>query len=458
MTNPRTLLEAMDQAMEADRLEQRMPELVRQVEQGLLSLEPPSGESLFERLVFDYGIIASGILDRFQPLLEAVSQRGHGPWGPARWHHFSAPDDSLYHQFVADLTTDEFLCWCWSQPGAPEMTESTVERQVRSDRLAGLLREYPPGHVSHERKMQEEGFDLSESWATGKTTFQRVVESQWVRLPAQQKEFEWTNTLRRFRQLAKAAAKQCPADHRFLALVPACLAAERAWCAHQDAHRFSRREDRPDWAGTWLETLKDLAPSQGGKRGTPLQGWEAFMAWSVQSAPPSVEVVGAVAAGWRVLASWFPEDFSAKSARLALVDTVTQGLERIGVDNLLASRSSLEERYPLAHAFWQNFEGGIGKKEGQEEWEPDELWKVVLPLVIKDDPEKSLSAFFTRRMEKHLPKGEAFQWPNVPFWNQVVATWGWSEPLRAQARAQGLEQRLEDPSGPPPPTRGKPRL
>lgn len=458
MSKRLSLLDAMDQAMDADRLEQELPELVRQVDQGLLSLENPTGGSLFERLVYDYGIIASGILDRFQPLLEAVSKQGHGPWGPASWHQFSGPGASLYHQFVTDLVTDEFLGWCWAQPGAPEMTEPTVERQVRSDRLDSLLREYPPGHVSHEREMQEHGFRLDETWATGKTTFERMVESQTLRLPTSQKEFEWTHSLRRFRQLAKRAAQEGLGEQRFLAVVPANLAADRAWTAHQDAARFSSNKERPEWVGTWLEFFKDLAPPQGNKRGTPQQGFQAFMDWAVQSAPPSVEVVGAVAAGWRVMAALFPNDFSAKADRLALVDAVTQGLERVGIEALLAASASRENRYPLAHSFWQDFEEGLGMKEGQEKWKPDELWKVVLPLAIKGSPEQSISELFTRRMQRHLPAGETFQWPNTPFWNQVVALWGWSEPLKAQARAQGLERSLEDTLVAPSAGRSRPRM
>lgn len=458
MSNALSLLAAMDQAMDAERLDEELPRLVAQVDQGLLSLETSTGGSLFERLVYDYGIVASGILDRFQPLLEAVSKQGHGPWGPASSHPFSGPGSSLYHQFVTDLVTDEFLCWCWSQPGAPERAEPTVERQVRSDRLDGLLREYPPGYVSHEREMHEHNFRLDERWGTGKTTFERMVESQTARLPDHQKEFEWTRLLRRFRQMSKKAAQEGLHDQRFLAVVPANLAAAQAWTAHADATKFSPNKERPEWVGTWLEFLKDLAPPQGNKRGTPLQGFQAFMDWAVQSAPPSVEVVGAVAAGWRVMAALFPNDFSAKADRLVLVDTVTQVLERVGIETLLASSASREERYPLDHSFWQNFEEGLGVKEGQEKWKPEELWKVVLPLAIKGSPEQSISELFTRRMQRHLPAGEAFQWPNTPFWNQVVALWGWSEPLKAQARARGLEKSLEDTLVAPSAGRSRPRM
>lgn len=441
-----SLFDLLEQAELANDLGNALPILTAQVRQGKVSLETPDG-LVIERVLFDHQGVLSGNFEAFQPLLEALVERGHSAW--------KLPDGKRrgLYRFLCDDPTDNqpVLKWLWNQPDAPPMDEATLDQQIRLDQLKGLLSSHSVEYACAHLFKHTNRFPLEERWADGKTSFHHVVGTLLDKLPQKRKGFEWQNDLRLYRRLFKAVREHLPPEECMEIVVPAALAAGRAWKSHQDVTRFVQSEEsRPSWIGPWHELLKDIAPTRGSKRGTVADGWQAFVRWASEGAP-SVAAIGAIAAGSEVMAGAFPE-FKTEQARRQTVDSVVQALETMGMERLLASGESLTKHYPLTSPLWMDFATTFGRVVT---WSPSEVWKVLLPAQLtwgteapSDRPCLGYSPHIASSLERWLPKGETFQWPDSPFWNQVVAHWGWTPELQAQARAKSMDQALPKAASP----------
>lgn len=376
--------------------------------------QPQANATVFEEVIFGPGLLPGLSFSEVKPLFAWLADHGHGPW----------EHPSIYPSLVALELEDDFLAWCWAQPQAPAMTEGTLKQQLLSDRLESAFQSYPPGHVAHERMWSRLGLEMDQTWADGRTTFGRTMGLFMENMPYHQKDFEWQNDVRLFRRMAKERLEKGEREQAFEALFPATMAMAWAWKQHQETLKFVPGAKPPAVLASWKQMLKDFAPGVGKKRGETLEGWYAFLEWQ-KTAPSSVVALQVTLNGWTVLAETSPSlDVHATWSRA--LDHVVSQLETMGLEKLQAGPALVDQEHLLRPSLWAT---PLSNFKGFE----DDVWKTRLPALIGRSTQPPPAT-----------NEPPWEWPDSPFWNAVVETWGQAPWMLAKVNERRLDNVLSD--------------
>lgn len=381
-----------------------------------------------------------------EPFLDLSVRLGQSPWSPSSGIH----GRSAYAWVVEESASHPFLDWCWGLPEAPVPTEPTIALQCRSDRLRGILGE-AASCFSLRDEVRQNGFPLSERWASGQTTFHRQADALAVPPARFIKDFEWTDLQRQFRQMVREGREQGVGEDVFHVLTPAFWAAARAWEQVQAVRRFSRDTASPPWAASLRNLLKDLAPQAKGKKGTAGEGWQAWVDWRARTPFETAADLGAFAAGVKLMADLFPGEVSPAQRRHAWA-VLMEGLEHFGLERFRDMGAD-----PLLKPLTWPWDEATRIQP-----DPDRLvlpvWQAMLPMFLSHGPRLGVPAPADwERTVAQATRGQALEWPSTPFWMGVIREWSWDDRiLRSVTFAYDLDTNILPAAAPS--TRSRPRM
>ena len=361
-----------------------------------------------------------------RPLFDAAVSAGETPWEKAseRW------DLSLYQMFVDDANDASvfpMLEWCWEQPGAPALEEASIVKQVRSHFLTTLLsKSYALGNHPLD-VLEKHGFEATEVWANGATTFSRLVDAMVIFGKQDNNEYWRLKIVRDCRRLVKAAREKGLAEEAFDVATAGI---------HASVSGFGRFATFPDDAknplrASFKKLLEDFAPSHDR---SVKAGAEALLRH--YAATPCRSVWHAGAPPTMIMSLHHMGLLPASNIEGAVTMT-RHGLEQLPPDEVLGFE--LKRRHQalgVLLSFWSHSPSGKPLA-----WE--DPWDLALPkLLASESNAPSFPDIPTGFKDKGVDPND---WPDVPFWNRIVEGLAWSEDVSKKARARQLAHAWPEP-------------